>query len=188
MKPIYVVDVMRDVVSNVSTKLTAGFKEIDSKIDAVHYEHGHPVEIINKLNEKNEVQEFKFKRYPLVALFQDFPEKVSDKSGIQFEVSLHLIIARITDNDYDATKRYTENFKPFLYPIYFELLNQIHLSSFGRWKPFLTKAPELIEHTKIDRLYWGKEGLYANEGNVFNDFIDCIEIKDLKLLINIKNC
>ena len=45
-----------------------------------------------------------------------------------------------------------------------------------------------IEHTKIDRLFWGKEGLYANEGNIFEDFLDCIEIRDLELNVYSKIC
>jgi len=36
-----------------------------------------------------------------------------------------------------------------------------------------------VEHTPINRLYWGKNGLYGNTGNVFSYYIDAIEIKDL---------
>lgn len=188
MRPIYVVDLMRDVVANVSDALTASLQQIDPKITGVHYEHGHPKEIIQKLNEKNKVDAFKFKRFPLVALFQDFPEQRMTEPGLEYEVTLHMIIARVTDANYDATKRYDENFKPFLYPIYFELLKKIHALSFGLWKPFQTNSPGSIRHTKIDRLYWGREGMYGNEGHIMNDKIDCIEIRDLKLLINFKNC
>jgi hypothetical protein len=42
---------------------------------------------------------------------------------------------------------------------------------------------DLFEHQKYDRLYWGKQGLYGNSGNIFNDFIDAIEINELKFEI-----
>ena len=182
MKSVYIVDVMREVVGRVSAKLTPSLIALDSNITGVHYDHGHPLEIINTLADKDKSNTFTFRKYPLVALFQDFPESKGE-IGFDSEVTLHMIIARSTVNTYKAQERYEKNFKPFLYPIYQELLNQIWLS-----KPFNVKSAGQIQHTKIDRLYWGKEGLYKNEGNVFNDFIDCIEIKDLKLKVNLKNC
>ena len=184
MRPSYIiVDEFRDIVEKASLKLTPVFKELDPLITALHYDHGHPAEIIETLRQKDDTQTFRFDKYPLIALFQDFDEVVKPNSGIQSEVSLNLIIARPTLPEYKASERYEKNFRPFLYPAYDELLYQINKS-----KAFLTKGVSLIEHTKIDRLYWGRKGLFRNQGNIFNDWLDCIEIKNLKLKVNLKIC
>jgi hypothetical protein len=45
-----------------------------------------------------------------------------------------------------------------------------------------------MKHDMIERFYWGREGIYNNAGNVFNDYIDAIEIRNLDLKINVPNC
>lgn len=182
-KPVYIVDIFEDIVKNVSNVLIPQFQSIDNKITGVHYEHGHPIEIIETLAQKDKMNNFIFDKYPLVALFQDFQEVYNTTVGAPNEVNLHIIIARATRPEYKAKERYEENFKPFLYPIYHELKRQILLSS-----KFLIYSDEQIRHTKIDRLYWGSEGLYRNKKNVFNDFLDVIEIKNLRLRTYLKIC
>lgn len=182
-KPIYIVDIFKDIVSQVSNNLTPGLRMLDNKITSVHYQHGHPLEIIETLAQRDKTNRLKFDKYPLIALFQDFPETISEVDGAPNEVTLHLIIARSTRADYKSGERYDHNFKPFLYPIYHELLKQIYLSG-----KFLVYDSSKIRHTKIDRLYWGKEGLYNNKGNIFNDFLDVIEIRNLKLKTFLKIC
>ncbi len=180
MIPVYVVDEIGTVINAVSAQLLAELKAYDSRIEAVNYLYGHPLEIIETLKQRDESDGFRFKKYPLVALFQDFPEQHGE-IGIDSEVTLHLVIARATQPDYKASERYTENFKPVLYPIYFEFLRQLTLS--GR---FMTYGTSRISHTKIDRVFWGRA--FEGDANPFNDWLDCIEIKDLKLKINLKNC
>lgn len=182
MKPVYVVDEIGLVVERVSAKLLAQLQAFDSTITGVHYQYGHPLEIIETLKQLDEAKDYKFRRYPFVGLFQDFPEDVGEV-GFNSEPTLHLIIARFTQPTYKAAKRYELNFKPVLYPIYLEFLEQLNFS-----KAFQHYAPNEIPHIKIDRLYWGREGLYKNEGNVFNDFLDCIEIRNLKLKTYLKIC
>lgn len=181
-EPYIVVDIFRDIVANVSAKLLTQLQAHDPKIEAVNYLHGHPIEIIETLGQKDKSATLRFQKYPLVALFQDFSED-HGTIGLDSTVSLNIIIARATKPAYKADERYTENFKPVLYPIYQELLQQIVYS-----KAFLKYGATTLPHTKIDRLYWGREGLYKNDGNVFNDFLDCIEIKNLQLKLNLKNC
>lgn len=183
MKPIYIVDEVGAIVGLVSTNLLAYLQSIDPKIEAVHYQHGHPKEIIETLAQKDKSSTMQFSKYPLVALFQDFPERHTGEIGFDSEVSLHIVIVQSTLATYKADERYSKNFKPILYPIYYELLKQFNFS-----KRFSTYGVSTIPHTKIDRLYWGKEGLYGSEGNIFNDRLDCIEIRDLRLKVNQKNC
>jgi len=183
MIPVYVVELIEDVVTKVSTALLAQLQVIDPAITAVHYQHGHPKEIIETLMQKDKSETYQFRKYPLIALFQDFPEAHNLQIGIDNEATLHLVIVNSTRPDYKAGERYVKNFKPILYPIYLEFLKQISLSG-----KFLNYGIHTLVHTKIDRLYWGREGLYGSEGNVFNDWLDCMEIRDLKLKINLINC
>lgn len=183
MKPVYIVDIFGSVVEAVSAALLPTLQAYDPGITAVNYLHGHPVEIIETLTQRDKSDVFMFKKYPLVALFQDFPEAHNSALGIDNEPTLHIIIAYSSKPEYKSDERYTFKFKPVLYPIYLELMKQLTLH-----KSFLNYGVQTIPHIKIDRLYWGKEGLYGNTGNVFNDFLDCIEIRDLKLRVNLKNC
>lgn len=185
MTPVFVADILRDLVGKVSTKLTPQLTAFDSMITGVHFDHGHPIEIIETLKQKDSSgTNLVFDKYPLVALFHDFPEVYNQEPGFQGQVTLHLIIARLTEPTYKADQRYDQNFKPVLYPIYAEFMKQIVHSK------YFTGAQSVnqLSHTKIDRLYWGREGLYKNEGNIFNDWIDCIEIRDLQLKLNLNNC
>lgn len=185
-KPVFIVDEIGAIVNSVSAELTAQFKLIEPTIEGVHYLHGHPLEIIETLKQRDKSEAFTFKKYPLVALFQDFNETYSVSPDSYFasnEVNLHIIIAKATSPDYKAPERYDKNFKPFLYPIYMSLKQKLFESG-----KFLIAAPELISHTKTDRLYWGRQGLYGNEGNIFDDWLDIIELTNLKLKTDLKFC
>lgn len=183
-KSIFIVDEVGKVVANVSAKLTPVFQALDPGIQGVHYLHGHPLEIIDTLRQRDRSKNFKFKKYPLVALFQDFSEVRPGIPGIAYRLRLHLIIAKATKPEYKSDERYTYNFKPYLYPIY-----QHFLVELDKHKLFMNyPGTDGIEHTKIDRLFWGREGLYANEANIFEDFLDCIEIRDLELNVYSKIC
>jgi hypothetical protein len=177
MKP--VVDIFAEVVARVNLAMAGKLPDLTPSTGEIQYMHGHPLEIITTLKQKDKGQSARFEKYPLIALFQDFPEdSIATNIGIKSEVTLHFIIAKGTKRDYKADERYTHNFKPFLYPIYEEFLKQIVAD-----KNFQVYTIDKIPRQKWDRLYWGRAGLYGNEGNVFNDYLDCIEIKNLKLKI-----
>lgn len=175
-----IVEVFAGVVARVEARLLSQFQALEPAIAGIHYDHGHPLEIIETLKQKDKSQTFRFQKYPLIALFQDFPE-VNAGIGFESEASLHLIIAKGTKKDYKAGERYEHNFKPFLYPVYEILLEEIN-----RDKAFLTYGVSKLPHTKWDRLYWGRNGLFGNQSNIFNDYLDVIEIKNLKLKINLR--
>jgi len=177
---IVVRDLIKEVVNKVSIKMTPKLVLLDSGITGVHFMAGHPIEISNRLLIRSKEGK-EFDKYPLVALFQDFEESKGKLPGIDSEVSLNLIIARATDPNFVADNRYDSNFVPFLLPIYDEFLNQLFLS--GDFNIVNTK---MIDHTKIDRLFWGS---MLNNKNSFNDNIDCVEIRNLKLKVKQKiNC
>jgi hypothetical protein len=178
-----IVDEISAVVAKVSAAKTSELQIFDAGITGVHYEHGHPIEIVETLTQLSQAPESRFSRYPIICLFQDFPETVSEAPGIDREISLHIVIARATISTLKASQRYDQNFRPILYPVYYEFLKQLAKSP-----AFTVKSADQIRHVKTDRLYWGREGLFKNDGNIFNDWIDCIELKDLKLKVNFKLC
>lgn len=139
------------------------------KTKAPYYMHGHPLEIVNRLNKKNK-NIYNYQKYPLIALFQDFEEPIGDESEYT-NISPRLIIANLTDPNIDASDRYDRNFRDILYPLYYRFIHEIWRSN-----KFNVPSPRKVPHTKIDRLYWGTSAAQGNESNLHDDFIDAIEI------------
>lgn len=183
VQPVFIQDILAPIVAKVSTKLLPSLQAFDPAITAVHYDYGHPLEIIETLSQKSQVDEFLYKKYPLVALFLDADLHRGKEIGVYGEFTLHMAIIRGTDPLYKAKERDDYNFKPVLMPIYLEMMKQIRRSG-----AFFLSSEQMIPHDPINRYYWGKQGLYGNEGNIFNDHVDCIEIKNLKLKVNINYC
>jgi hypothetical protein len=140
---------------------------------------GHRQEIANRLNMKDKDKLYKFQKYPLFVLRLDFPEDVT--ADYVHNVSLNMAILAFTDKNYRAEDRYEYIFKPILMPLYFEffeaLQNSSELMNIGR-----------IEHTKIDRMYFGVEELSRNTAHIFNDPLDAIELQNLNLKLLDNNC
>lgn len=143
----------------------------------IRYMYGHPLEIVARLQELSNSPTQKNQKFPLIVLFTDI--KVHhDIPGFYGSTSLQMIVATTTDPSYTSEVRTAKNFKPVLHPIKQELMKQL-----GRHKQFT--FPDEPDYSEIDRYFWGKKGLYGNEGNIFNDYIDCIELEGIR--INIKN-
>lgn len=175
------VDIIGDIVTEVRTDVD---KPSGINADAPYYLYGHPLDVIKELTLKDRSVTEKSKKYPLIALLQDFEEGIGEDHRVQSSTSLNVIIALNTKGDYNSEQRYDNSFRNILYPLYDLFVEKLISSG---W--FLNVSPDLIPHTKIDRLYWGRSGLYGNEGNVFNDRLDAIEIQNLLLDLNlVKRC
>lgn len=145
------------------------------------YLWGHPLEIVTTLQEytKNPVKESR--KFPLIALFTDIVVRRHQPIGFFGSVRLNMVIANITKPEYKAAERLAVNFQPILQPIKEELIRQIDRH------PQWTHGGE-VTYEEIERYYWGKQGLYGNQGNIFNDYIDCIELREINLNIKKKQC
>lgn len=144
--------------------------------------HGHPIEIIEELKERSQAQTTKAQRFPLVALFRDFPERKGREVGIESEVDITIIIATRTEPTYKSEKRKEVSFKAVLHPIWKALEQEF------MWAKEFNADGTGLDYTLIDHYFWGREGLYGSEGNIFTDFIDCVEIRLNNLKIRTKNC
>lgn len=166
------VDIIGDIVEDVQSEYDLANSE------KPYYLYGHPLEIFNILSEKSQSESFKFKKYPLVALFQDFEEETDSSTTIIQNVTI--VIMTETDPNYKAPNRYTNTITPVLQPIYDLFIKYLESSKY-------VASEDKYKHTKIDRLYWGKEDTFGNSGNIGNDALDAIVIQNLNLRL-IKQC
>jgi hypothetical protein len=167
-KQVIIVDIMRDIVAKVATEYKS----------PVTYLHGSVEEIEATLIEITQAESIPgytgVKKYPLIALFQDFPENRSE-GGYYCETLLPvMLIATLTDPNYRAEQRYAASFKPILYPIYSILLQEI-----AKNKNIVERISDEIPHRKFDRLYYGKKKL----GTGIGDYVDAIELQNIKLTL-----
>lgn len=165
-----VVDILREVTTKTSNKLGSLLNG-----NQLNFLHGHPTEILNTLitmTQAYAVDSSQPLKYPLVAVFQDFPEK---KDGLLTKATIpSMVIATLTDNAYTAPMRYDINFRPLLYPIYEEFLKQL-----TKHESIVPMESNLIVHTKVDRLYWGTQ----TAGKSLNDYVDAIEMMNTELRV-----
>jgi hypothetical protein len=144
------------------------------------YLYGHPIEINKILVTKDKDKVRMYQKYPLIALRMDTEEEFTTEGLVKF--NLNIAIISYTDRAITADKRYDTVFRPVLYPIYEQFMEQLGNSGLFSWSGSLSRPP----HTKVDRPYWGTIGEQGNEANKFDDPLDAIEILNLSLLQTIK--
>ena len=175
----YISDELRAITESLSTDLLATLQTVDANITGVHYQQGHPLEIVKALQLLANNASTKTERYPLIALYRDFTEVKNRQIGIYSESDLHIIVATRTNPTYTTEQRAEKSFKPILHPIVDAFLDKISLSP----KFIIDRSYPQTEET--DRYFWGQAGLFGIEKNMFQDWIDCVEIKtSLKTLNN----
>lgn len=179
-----VVKIMGDIVGRVNTKLmpalsTLTINGVNRGIENVNYLYGPFKEILERLTKWTASDTYEPKKYPLIALVQPFNENKGTQIGVEGIDDLNIIIAMGTIAEAFTPTRYDINFNPVLYPIYYELLNQLDLD-----RRIMTQGKDLIPHTKVDWPYWDA----GKDTNPFNDRLDVIEIKNMKLKVLLKNC
>lgn len=136
-----------------------------------YYDYGHIVDILQKLTSKDQNDDYKFQKYPLVALLLDISESHEQELNYEYEFPCRILILDTTDKNYTSQERYTNVFKNTLYPIYETLIEKIK-----RYPKFDFRPTMLVPHTKSDRVYWGSEGTFGNVGIQFNDYLDGIDL------------
>lgn len=178
----YFVDVFQDIIDSIVEiydPIVAGVPPTGGEKPYAMY--GHLKEVLRVLSEKDESQAYKFKKYPLIVLIQDF-EETHNTLANQYTISPRIIILEESKREYKADDRYINSFKTVLYPLYELLLEEI------AGNPYLNTVPvaSLIPHKKYDRLNWGTQ----QAGDALNDYLDGIDITltDLKVFAEYQNC
>lgn len=169
---VFIVEEIGAVVAKVNTALTA-----KSFGKTVYYMYGHPKEITKRLMELSNSTTQKDKKFPLIILFTDITIDHSIP-GFYGSASLRMLVANYTDPNYISEKRTDVNFKPVLHPIKEELINQISVHTQFTFEDDLT-------YKETDMYFYGTQ---MNDKNIFNDYIDAIELSGIRLNIKNKIC
>lgn len=173
-----------DIFKEVASRVSAATQLLDDPF-RVYFEYGHYRDVVKRLDQKEgAILEDTRTKYPLIYMVTDFEEKRTDNTSYYCELpSLQFIVAMGTDNNYTMDERRDKTYLPRLYPVYAEFLKQL-----SKTKALGYPNEGTLTHTKIDRSYWaGDEGQNAN---MFNDYIDAIQIKGMNLRVKAtkQNC
>lgn len=169
---VFIVEEIGAVVAKVNTALTA--KNFGT---TVYYMYGHPKEITKRLQELSNSTTQKDKKFPLIILFTDITI-THDTLGFYGSTSLRMLVCNYTQPEYISEKRTEINFKPILHPIKEELLKQIELHTQFTFE-------EDLKFSETDMYFYGSQ---INDKNIFNDYIDAIELNNIKLNVKNKIC
>jgi len=136
----------------------------------VHFRHGHMLEVVNQVKEMMVDPDID-KRYPLIALRHDIKQNPIN-GGV--EIDCRLYIVTLSDPKYTAEERYDNIFVPYLRPILEEFIYQLANSGYFEES---TTDQVYDKLTFWERLFWGNELVMGNDGNIFADWVDCIELE-----------
>lgn len=164
-----------EIISDVVSAVVARW-DLSETPEKPYYMHGNLVEMTDSLLEKSTSTKWRERKFPVIMLIQDFPE---NHNGDNIDATLNIVIACHTKHEIKASARYDLTFKPILYPIMDLFFEELMLSNYVN-----ELSPEF---TKTDRLYWGKSNIYGTDANQICDFVDAIEISNLKVNF-LKNC
>lgn len=173
--------IFKDLTAAVQTAVLPQLQIYDSLITGVHFEHGHYLEIAKALQLKALGTDSKFEKWPLIGLFRDFPEK--NVVGMYSDITVTIVIAKSSDPNWTSDQREANSFIPVLYPVLSALFKAIDNDS-----RFTMQSVQEVDYTKIDHYYWGSQTVLDKAPNIFNEWTDSIELRELKLSINPLNC
>lgn len=156
--------------------------KVGEEIKPVYFIDGTPYEIIHDLIEKDSSDTYKFRKYPLVALFHDIEQQMNPRPGVYADISLNIAIVNYTEREYTSEKRREVNFRPILRPIYKELMNNFEMS------PYFMGFSDWDKHKMTERMFWGRQTIQGNDGEILRDHLDAIDIQNLKLSLDKKTC
>jgi hypothetical protein len=181
-----VLDIMQTIVDEVSAEITPYLKTLDPLIEGVRFDYGHPSELVGRLAEMTQGNKSKYRKYPLIGLFLDFPEKKGVAINVKSRAKLNMFLANGTQFDWSSFQRNQNNFVPYLIPIRDSFFKHLSKSKF-----ILQPEGGLFDYTEVKRFYWGRQGFefYENgKTNVFGDHIDAMEFLGLEIDTAVPSC
>jgi len=163
---------MNFVVDDIGAVVAGMRTEVDGP---PYYMYGHPIEIVNRVKEKSQDAEEKYRKYPMIFCRTDVKEKFA---GAKWEYSMTIFIVAYTELNYNSEERKINVFAPVLYPLYESFMKGLRTTGLFQ----LGKNLLMPEHEKWDRFFWGSQFNMNNTASVLEDPLDAIEIGSLKLL------
>ena len=162
------------IIGDIVAKVREGYSELGIE---PYYEYGTALEVVNTLSLKAESVEFEDKRYPLIwFLVKDSlkQEVKYNRATPRIAKDLTIIFCTITSAEYRAADRFANTFIPILRPLYDLFVHYLKLSNEVR-------SITHFSHNYYENMFWGRDGLYGHEGNIFNDRLDAIIVDNLDL-------
>jgi hypothetical protein len=144
----------------------------------VYFDYGH-YDAVNKnlINKDGSITQKD--KYPLIWLITPFGQNPpSLKQDFDCELTgLDFLFVIGTNEEDSISERVDKYFKPRLWPIVQEFKNQIDSSGF-----FQVLCPDAIPYDYMKDWYY--QAGYSGKNNLFNDHIDAVQIKNMRLRVN----
>jgi hypothetical protein len=166
---------IKDAIGRIVTEVQ---KQYNGGDETPYYMYGRPQKIAALLSEKSTNADWKYRKYPLIILLQEFTEKRGGK--LESDVNVTVVIVAQADPSNRKENRDDLTFELVLYPIYDLFISELKKSTEFK---FLGVA----EHDLTESPFWGTPGQYGNDGNIMNDTLDALFIENLNLKL-LKNC
>lgn len=168
------------VLATLQANYTATYPNApDGQIQGLNFQVGHLWEIIENQNEKGQVHITRPTKYPMIWLMEDITYQFGGQ-GEYDTATVTLIIAYGTKETYKSEQREALVFEPILYPTANALMEAIiDEPKFD--------MPHKPSYQFIPRKYWGTQQIQGNNGNMLQERLDAIEIRNLVLTLN-QNC
>lgn len=197
--PVYVDDIIGEIVQDTSdavvNKITGKtlLETIQDNetaalgstmIQQIRYSKSSFDELIETLAQLDKSGEERYNKYPLIHLVQDIYVERGDDVGLYGTSSLNIVFIHQTVQTYKIDDRDAKVFKPVLYPMYYEFMNQLKKSN---WVFGSFADTGEFRHRFIKRAFWGNRNLQGSK-NILNDYVDAIEIQNLFIKFNFSNC
>lgn len=144
----------------------------------VYFDYGHYDAVNKNLVNKDGSITMKDQKYPLVWLITPFETRTNSRQDYACELSgLDILVLTNTGENISIPDRIENYFKPILWPIVQELKVQMVESGF-----FQLLDPGAIPYDYEKNWYY--QGSVNGKTNLFNAYIDAVQIKNLRLKVN----
>ena len=188
--PVYIEDIMSDIVQATSDKVLATIQQNEkdatgsSLIQAIRFSYSSFDELIETLLQADKSESQRELKYPCIHLVQDITIKRGQDVGFYGSILANIIFMHQTQQTFKTQERDQYVFKPVLWPIYYQFMEQMKLSP---WILADYDTTGEFKHDVIKRAFWGTRQLQASK-NRLNDYVDAIEVQNLLFKINFSNC
>jgi hypothetical protein len=169
---IIIEEIIGEVVKAVKTRLGRD----------VFYSYGHIREIAETLINHGKTHQYAVQKYPRVMLLCDFRETEPETGDYEAVATVQILIVAGSNPTFRAEDRIEKVFKPVLIPIYEELMGELkhntpYVSVIGEWERIKRYYLSGALNDAVRTLGVGSQ----NVKSLFNDHLDGIEIRNLKL-------
>lgn len=145
-------------------------------LPVLNYQHGYIEELNQTLTQWEQSPQFVDLKFPLVWVAEPYEPNRRD-GNFYGEEDVDVFIINSSQKEWKAKDRMQNNFKPVIYPIYRQLLEEIVFSPVF---PYL--ASEQIPHKPINRYFFGEA-----QQSVLNDVVDAMKVSFSGLKVSHQN-